>query len=154
MSEEEVYKKLKQIRKSRGLTLNDLAENVGLDYQQISRIERGKSRLTIDVLMKMAKALDTPLEQLVKSSSATPSVALKTSAAKPLTTQDILLYILEGLESLDKENSLQLTPAKKAALCSLIYSQVNQLLQESNDPQRTKEIIAYSLNLLTAGFKE
>lgn len=154
MSEEEVYKKLKQLRKSRGLTLNDLAENVGLDYQQISRIERGKSRLTIDVLTKMAKALDTPVEQLVKSNSGSGSTSSKSAAAKPLTTQDILMYILEGLEALDKANSLQLAPAKKASLCSLIYSHVNQALQESSDPNRTREIITYSLNLLTAGFKD
>ena len=65
----EVYQKLKQLRKERGLTLNNLAEKIGSDYQQLSRIERGKSRLTIDVLMKMADALDAPIHTIVGTKS-------------------------------------------------------------------------------------
>lgn len=150
---EEVYKKLKQLRKKRGLTLNDLAENIGLDYQQISRIERGKSRLTIDVLMKMAKALDTPLDQLVETSSESTPTAVVKAHPEALPMQEMLMVILEGLESINNENASKLTPAKKASLSSQIYSQVSQILHETKDRQLAKDTIAYSLNLLNTLIK-
>lgn len=101
MKETEVYKKLKHLRKERGLSLNDLAEKIGADYQQISRIERGKSRLNIDTLMKMAEALDTPVSDIVKAPPPKEKKVASTQSLKPNypLTQELLYAILENIEN-------------------------------------------------------
>lgn len=142
MSDLEVYKKLKSLRRARGLTLNDLADNVGLDYQQISRIERGKSRLTIDVLMRMAKALDTPVEKLVHSSSKS-----EVPEAAPKATSEALTKILVGIEALESEMKAKFSAIQKGTLASHIYAQVNH-------SGEVDETIKFSLNLLRAAMSK
>ena len=63
MEEQKVYEELRRIRKERGLTLNQLAEQIGTDHQSISRLERGKSRLTLEWLMKITKALNMSVSE-------------------------------------------------------------------------------------------
>lgn len=144
---EEVYKKLKQLRKERGLTLNNLAENVGLDYQQISRIERGKSRLTIDVLMKMARALNTPVETLIEPSGQKD----KESPAKvnsPIPSQDLLTLSLQGIETLQSDYQFKISPGTKASLATQIYSQAQNVFIETHDFELAEKTLNASLSVL------
>lgn len=50
-------KKIKEIRKNRGLTQDFLAEKVGIDAKHLSRIECGKSSLSLNLLYKICDAL-------------------------------------------------------------------------------------------------
>ena len=62
MEEKSIYSKIRDIRQAKGLTVNNLADKIGEDYQKVGRIERGQRRLTIDYLMKVSKALEIPVE--------------------------------------------------------------------------------------------
>lgn len=52
---------IKEIRKARGLTQEQLAEKIDVDQKHVSRIELGKSFPSIVRLEKMADALNVPL---------------------------------------------------------------------------------------------
>lgn len=151
MKEPEIYEKLKQLRKERGLTLNNLAEKIGSDYQQISRIERGKSRLTIDVLMKLAEALDTPIHDIVEGSGEDKKVALaEPASADTPSAHEMLANILEKIEHVESELKVKLRSQTKAALASQIYLEIHQLHPINKDPVATQKFIDYSMAIVKA----
>ena len=50
------------LRKSRGITQQEIAERTGMKRTNIVRIESGKSIPTLEVLVKLASALDMELK--------------------------------------------------------------------------------------------
>ncbi len=50
--------RISELRKARGLTMKQLAELVGTSNQQISHLEKGRRRLTLDWMERIAKALE------------------------------------------------------------------------------------------------
>lgn len=54
--------RIKEILKERGITLNELAETLGVSRQALSKQVQGK--MLIETAEKIAKALDVPLWQL------------------------------------------------------------------------------------------
>ena len=58
--------KLKQLRKTRGLTQGQLAAKVGLSLGYVARLEIGMHDPPISTLAKLAKALKVPVAELVK----------------------------------------------------------------------------------------
>jgi transcriptional regulator with XRE-family HTH domain len=58
---------LKELRKRRQLTLEELAERSGVSRSMLGEIERGRTTPTITVLWKIAQALKTPLTTLIGS---------------------------------------------------------------------------------------
>lgn len=54
-----IGKKIKEIRKNRGLTQDILAEKVGIDAKHLSRIECGKNSLSLNLLLKICSVLGT-----------------------------------------------------------------------------------------------
>lgn len=57
--------KLRQKRKSIGMTQNDLADKVGLTRVYIGLIERGTTSITLEKVYKLAAALDCPVSELL-----------------------------------------------------------------------------------------
>ena len=53
-----VGKRIKIVRQRNGLTQDQLAEQVGLSPKYISGIERGVENPTMDILLRVAKALE------------------------------------------------------------------------------------------------
>lgn len=144
MKQSEIYKKLKQIRKERGLTLATLATKIGSDYQSLSRIERGKSRLTVELLMKMAEAFETPIDELINPSKTQAPPSLPTNAAKlseEKLSEDRLGEILEKLEALLHETQSSMAPQTKAAVTSLLYKEAHN-----------SQTIDFAMKLLKAAF--
>ncbi|MCE1252356.1 MAG: XRE family transcriptional regulator [Anaerolineae bacterium] len=60
-----ISRNLKQIRKERTLTLDDLAEISGVSKSMLGEIERGSTNPTILVLWKIADGLKIPLTRLI-----------------------------------------------------------------------------------------
>nr|WP_206760926.1 helix-turn-helix transcriptional regulator [Vibrio vulnificus] len=56
-----VGKKIKEIRKKKALTIQELAEISGVSEGHISRLENGLKSPTISTLEKLANALDVPI---------------------------------------------------------------------------------------------
>jgi len=64
---EKIGNRIREIRMKKGLTSEQLARMSGLKQQSISRIEFGKFSTGIDILGKIAKALDCDIEVIEKS---------------------------------------------------------------------------------------
>lgn len=62
---EAVGPRLRAIRKQRGATLEQLAELTGMSVSTLSRIESGRRRPTLEVLLPLARAYGMPLDELV-----------------------------------------------------------------------------------------
>lgn len=60
----ELGKKIKKIRKERGLTLMELAEKSGVSQGYLSRIENGRHDPTFSVLLQIARALQIQVSML------------------------------------------------------------------------------------------
>ena len=58
-------KNLRKVRKSKGLSMEMLSYDAGMEYSQISRIELGKINTTISTLKQLADALEVEPKELL-----------------------------------------------------------------------------------------
>lgn len=65
---EELGKKIKRMRLNRGLTQEQLAEEVDISQRTLSGIEIGENFVTAETLDKIIKALNTTTEELFATS--------------------------------------------------------------------------------------
>lgn len=79
---------LKKYRKTSNLTLEKLAELIGINYQNLCKIEHGKGFVTADTFEKICQALCITPEQLVSFKESLPA-QIKTDDIKPLLHQII-----------------------------------------------------------------
>lgn len=56
--------KIKDLRKNMGLRQEDIAEQTGVTRQTINAIENNKYNPTLELAMRLAKLLETPLEKV------------------------------------------------------------------------------------------
>jgi transcriptional regulator with XRE-family HTH domain len=59
--------RIRTMRKARGWSLDNLAERAGISPSQLSRVETGHRRISLDQLAVIAGALGKSLDQLVES---------------------------------------------------------------------------------------
>jgi transcriptional regulator with XRE-family HTH domain len=59
--------RIRSLRKARGWSLDDLAERAGISLSQLSRIETGHRRISLDQLTAISVALGKSLDELVES---------------------------------------------------------------------------------------
>lgn len=60
-----IGKNIKRIRKDSGLTQEKLAEKAELDYRSIGATERGERNLSLESLVRVARALNVNLDTLL-----------------------------------------------------------------------------------------
>src|ERR1700690_4174117 len=77
---------LRRLRSRRGLTLERLAQRSGVSRAMLSQIELGQSAPTINLLWKVARALDVTFSALITQHGAAVPTVLSASAGKLLTT--------------------------------------------------------------------
>lgn len=65
--EQVVRQRLRALRTTLGLSLDDLAERTNLSPSTISRIETGKRTISLDVLVPLASALQVDLDTLLEA---------------------------------------------------------------------------------------
>ena len=56
--------RIKEICRDKGITLNDLAEKIGVSQPSISDIATGRQKPSFDTLEELATALDVPVTEL------------------------------------------------------------------------------------------
>lgn len=83
-----VGKNLKRLRTERGLSLERLAQSSGVSRAMLGQVELGQSAPTINVLWKMARALDVPFSALITTSATSGVKVLRSDAAKRLMSSD------------------------------------------------------------------
>ena len=65
-----VRRRLRDLRRQRGLTLEDVATRAQLDVSTLSRLESGKRRLALDHLPRLATALSVTTDELLRAPEA------------------------------------------------------------------------------------
>lgn len=65
--------RLRERRTGLGMSQEQLAESVGLSFQQIQKYERGVNRIGASRLWEVARALDVPLDFFYRDSNTPPS---------------------------------------------------------------------------------
>lgn len=65
--EKSVGRRIRQTRKRKGITQDQLAEMAGLDRVHLYRLETGRQSMTLRTLKLVADALDVPVRELVKN---------------------------------------------------------------------------------------
>ena len=58
--------RIRQLRKARDWTQQELAERAGLDYKYVGAIERGERNIALKNIEKIAQGLGITLEELVR----------------------------------------------------------------------------------------
>lgn len=61
MDQNNIGSLIKKVREEKNMTQKDLADKIGVTYQNISQYERGKRAPKFSTLQKIADALDTPV---------------------------------------------------------------------------------------------
>jgi transcriptional regulator with XRE-family HTH domain len=61
-----VRRRLRELRRERGLTLEDVANRAQIDVSTLSRLESGKRRLALDHLPRLATALSVTTDELLR----------------------------------------------------------------------------------------
>jgi transcriptional regulator with XRE-family HTH domain len=79
---------LRRWRSKRGLSLERLARRSGVSRAMLSQIELGQSAPTINLLWKVARALDVPFSSLIERPNAGAPIVLPARSGRLLTNQD------------------------------------------------------------------
>lgn len=58
-------KKIKQLRESKDISVQNLAEQIGMSRMELYRIEAGEVNSSINVLRKISKVTDISISELV-----------------------------------------------------------------------------------------
>jgi transcriptional regulator with XRE-family HTH domain len=83
-----VGRNLRRLRTERGLSLERLAQASGVSRAMLGQVELGQSAPTINVLWKIARAVDVPFSALITGQQSQGVKVLKASSAKKLMSHD------------------------------------------------------------------
>lgn len=129
--------KIKEIRKSQGLSQIHLAERIGLSFQQVQKYEKGHTQLTIKRLMQISEALNVSIktffdEEMLKPIFHNPETDYAKSTAirehvQPLNSEE--LKFLCFFRSIKNENA-------KAGMLKL-YKWISELEKKVDKPMDT-----------------
>lgn len=59
--------RVRSLRKVRGITQSQLADALGLSFQQLQKYEKGQNRISVGMLVQIAEALHTEVGDLVEA---------------------------------------------------------------------------------------
>lgn len=85
--------RVRELRKAKKLTLKGLADLVGLDFTQISKIERGIARFNSDTIPRFAAALGVDIADLFRDPDTVAENAEKLQQLSDTTGQSIRAFL-------------------------------------------------------------
>lgn len=107
---QELGERLKEIRRQKGLTREQLAEKAGISLRFLADVETGKGNISLNRLNDLAQALHIPLPFLLADlPSAGDPLLSRLAHCSPEQLQEVQLWLLQKLEP----------PSKKIALIGL-----------------------------------
>lgn len=92
--------RLRRLRKERGLTQSDLARQIGIQQSDLSRMEQGEYRVSLDNLVKILAVFDVNVADFFRPAAAEPH-----PTHQPLTSQD--MHAFQLLRQLSPEGRLE-----------------------------------------------
>jgi len=107
----QIGEKIRRLRQTKGLSQKDLASYVGVTYQQIQNYEKGKSKIPVDRLIKIAEALEVSLDYFLKefdnnhNKVSESELALLQTYYKNISSEKVRKQILSLLHTLAEELS-------------------------------------------------
>lgn len=107
--------KVRRFREEAGLSQTGLGEMLGVSYQQVQKYERGASRMSVDTLLRLARALGHPIAAFLPAGGETGQVAEARPDYLPLARDE--KELLKAYRELgdDKVRAAFLTTLKAAA---------------------------------------
>jgi XRE family transcriptional regulator, regulator of sulfur utilization len=87
-STSELGARLRQLRRSRGVSLADVAEGTGISPSFLSMVEKGKSDITISRLMRLVHWFGVSVADLVQEPSSSPVQIVRADARRSLRLAD------------------------------------------------------------------
>lgn len=93
-----IGQKIRKVRKSRGLSQEELSEKIGISTTHMSHIETGNTKLSLPVLVDLASVLEVRTDELLFDDTPAQRTAAMEAIAQILdecSTQQI--YIIEEL---------------------------------------------------------
>jgi transcriptional regulator with XRE-family HTH domain len=107
---------IKEFRKSKGMSQMNLADKIGISYQQIQKYEKGINNINVERLKQIAKALEIPINEFFPAEkgivSESPAVYGKMSD-----DEQTLLYIYRSIK--DKKLKKAFLDFMKAVVSNL-----------------------------------
>lgn len=94
--------KIKELRQSKGFTQDTLAEMVSCNTSHISNIENNHTKVSLNVLLAIANALNTSIDYLLSNQYENTSLALDNEIARAVANCDVetkerILRIIKAL---------------------------------------------------------
>lgn len=102
----EIGERIRRFRKARGLTQNELAEQLGISTIHLSHIETGSTKLSLSVFVKISEVLKIQTDELLHDAPEVNTTALRNE----------LINILESCDTTELKIILETTKALKTAL--------------------------------------
>lgn len=97
MSSEETGKKIKELRRKKNMTQQELAEKCGFTNSLLSKIENGQTGSAVATLSKIAAVLGVSLAWLLQEDSNHPLVIMKKEARQAVSAGEEKGYLYEPL---------------------------------------------------------
>ncbi|MEK8130878.1 helix-turn-helix transcriptional regulator [Paenibacillus filicis] len=116
-----IGKKIRAVRKEKGLTQVELAEKAELVYQYVGAVERGTRNISLDSLERIISALDVDIDQFLNLTSMNNNLISEEETSKGyiLTLHNYLLKprSVQEIKTIHKitEDILKLLPTNKHA---------------------------------------
>ena len=92
--------RLRRLRKERRLTQSELARQIGIQQSDLSRMEKGEYRVSLDNLFKILNVFDVDVTEFFKGREAAPA-----ASPQALSHQD--MQILQLLRQLSPQGRLE-----------------------------------------------
>jgi transcriptional regulator with XRE-family HTH domain len=101
--------RVREIRKSKGISQEELGDRSSLHYTYIGKVERGEKNITLESLVKITKALEISLEELFsivdpnRNKSNLNQQILGLFSSKSIKEQEQLLKMIEIVDNMLRE---------------------------------------------------
>lgn len=135
-NDKKILLKLRDVRRSKGLSLSSLAEKAGIDYQRVGRIERGETQMTVDMLSKISKVLHVPISALLNEDRVTDienSLSKKSTGKK--SGVNLIPFIYEKLDKFCLNYNLTANPSVNVHLATILFNAVEDMRVNQKDDE-------------------
>jgi len=93
-----IGERLKEIRKRKGMTQEDLASKLGMTFQQIQKYENGKNRISFSNMVELSRYLGVSLDSFLDSPALVSGLGDKEQNVISQKETDELLKVYYSLE--------------------------------------------------------
>ncbi|MCW5589378.1 MAG: helix-turn-helix transcriptional regulator [Legionellales bacterium] len=132
--------KLRDVRREKGMSLHDLADKMGVDYQKVGRMERGETQMTIDMLSQLAKALKVPVSKLLNEDNISDTNSDLSNKNSDSVDIYLIPTIYTKLEKLCDRYKIDVENSAKIYLATTIFKCVQDICTKVQDEKGMVEV--------------